>query len=169
MRRISLLIIFLLSLITTCSNDRHLPEGWRMPVTDELKDAWRNEGKDKFTIVKGDFNGDGIVDEANILVRQDNSGFAVFAFVSQKNHTFKTYLLDENKDKSMIRIMGIKKVPSNIYKTACGKGYWDCKQDEVSEINIRNEAIDYFKTESVNSFFYWDDRINNFKKIWISD
>lgn len=169
MKKILLLTIFSLSLITACSNDRHLPDGWRMPANDELKDAWRNESKDKFTIVKGDFNGDGIVDEAKLMVRQDGSGFGVFAFVSQNDQSFKTYLLDENKDKSLIRAMGIKKVSSGFYKTACGKGYWDCKQDEVPEINIRNEAIDYFKTESANSFFYWDSKTNNFKRIWISD
>lgn len=140
-----------------------------MSANDELKDAWRNESKDKFTIVKGDFNGDGIVDEAKLLVREDGSGFGIFAFVSQKNQSFKAYLLDENKDKSLIRAMGIKKASSGIYKTACGKGYWGCKQDEVPEINIRNEAIDYFKTESANSFFYWDSETNNFKRIWISD
>lgn len=118
---------------------------------------------------KGDFNGDGIIDEAKLLVRKDGSGFGVFAFIYQKDHSFKIYQLDEMKDVKLIQAMGIKKVSPGTYKTACGKGYWDCQKDEVPEITIKNEIIDYFKTESANSFFYLDIKTNVFKRIWISD
>ena len=50
---------------------------------------WRNESENRFTVVKGDFNGDGITDEAKLLVRKDGSGFGVFAFVYQQDHSFK--------------------------------------------------------------------------------
>lgn len=162
-------IVVSLSLLAACSNSKSLPEGWRLPTSEELQDAWRNESENKYTIVKGDFNGDGIIDEAKLLVRKDSAGFGVFAFVYQKDHSFKIYQLDEMKDINLIQAMGIKKVPPGTYKTACGKGYWDCQKDEVPEINIKNEAIDYFKTESANSFFYWDVKTKFFDRIWISD
>lgn len=167
--RIFLTILVSLSLLASCSNSKSLPQGWKLPSSEELKDAWRNESESRYTIVRGDFNGDGIIDEAKLLVRKDGTGFGLFAFLYQKDHSFKIYQLDEMKDANLIRAMGIKKVSPNSYKTACGKGYWDCQKDEVPEITIKNEAIDYFKTESANSFFYWDVKTNTFKRIWISD
>lgn len=50
-----------------------------------------------------------------------------------------------------------------------GKGYWGCKEDEVPEIKIESDAIEFFKYESASSFFYWDDEKSEFKRIWISD
>lgn len=168
-QRIVLAVIIALSLLAACSNSKSLPEGWRLPTSEELKDTWRNESESRYTAVKGDFNGDGIIDEAKLLVRKDGTGFGVFAFVSQKGHSFKIYQLDEMKDGRLVQAMGIKKAAPGSYKTACGKGYWDCQKDEAPEIIIKNEAIDYFKTESANSFFYWDNKSNSFKRIWISD
>jgi hypothetical protein len=69
----------------------------------------------------------------------------------------------------LIHTIGIKKNACGSYKTACGKGYWDCRKDEPPEISIKNESIDYFKIEGAHSFFYWDDNSNDFKRIWISD
>ena len=72
-------------------------------------------------------------------------------------------------DPLMIHAMGIEKVSHGRYKTACGKGYWDCKKGEPSEIVIEHDAINYFKTESANSYFYWDAKTKKFKRIWMSD
>ena len=134
-----------------------------------IKDTWRHESVTKYAIVKGDFNGDGVVDEAKLLMRQDGTGFGLFAFVSQQGNLFKIYQLDEIKNNKFIKITGIKNVTNGSYKTACGKGYWDCRKDEHPEIIIKNDSIDYFKIEGANSFFYWDGNANDFKRIWISD
>jgi hypothetical protein len=65
--------------------------------------------------------------------------------------------------------MGIKSAKSGKYKTACGKGYWDCKKGEPAELNLRMPAMDLFQYESANSFFVWDSKIKKFKRIWMSD
>jgi hypothetical protein len=65
--------------------------------------------------------------------------------------------------------MGIDTVTTGDYKTACGKGYWECKKSEPEILNLKHVAINYFKFESANSFFYWDDKTGSFKRIWISD
>ncbi|SHN57494.1 hypothetical protein [Desulfovibrio litoralis] len=167
MQKIFIFVIIALPFLTACVNG--LPQNWRLPTDKELKATWRDENKGKYAIVKGDFNSDKIVDEAKLLVRKDGMGFGLFAFVSQKDNYFKTYLLDEMQDHTLIQVFGIKDVASGVYKTACGKGYWDCQQGETPEIVIKNTAIDYFKTEGANSFFYWDNKENTFKRIWISD
>lgn len=151
------------------SNNILLPQGWKMPEPNDLKDDWRDDSPDRLAVVHGDFNGDGIKDTARLLVREDGSALGLFAFVSQEDQSLRPYLLDEMDDKGMIQVMGIQKVSPGMYHTACGKGYWACEQGEVPQIEIKNAAIDYFKVESANSFFFLDNRINNFKRIWISD
>jgi hypothetical protein len=165
------LLIILLVAVSSCHKDTtSYPQGWRAPINSELGDDWRKKDAEKYLVVKGDFNGDAVTDEARLLVRADGSALGFFGFVSDKNHAVKTYLLDEMKGAGAIHAMGIKKVSPGLYKTACGKGYWTCrKPDEVPEIKIQHDAIDYFKTESANSFFYWDVQAHAFKRIWISD
>ena len=160
-------VIIILSLLTACSST--LPQGWRLPTSEELKDTWRHESDSRYTTIKADFNGDEIVDDAKLLVRKDGASLGLFVFISQKENSFKIYHLNEMKDGKLIQAMGIKKVVPGSYKTACGKGYWDCHDDEPNEITIKNASINYFKIEGANSFFYWDDHSNNFKRIWISD
>ncbi len=164
-------IIFVLLVFFSCSKAKlSLPAGWKIPLASDIRnDDWRKENIDRYMIVRGDFNGDGILDTARLLMREDGSMLGLFAFVSQKDGSFKVYLLDEMKATEAIHSMGIKKVSPGSYRTACGKGYWACGKDEVPNISLRNDAIDYFKTESANSYFYWDTQTNTFKRIWISD
>jgi len=163
-------ILFSLALIPACSKNKALPEGWRAPTKDELKAAWRSDSKDRFTIVNSDFNADGIHDQARLLVREDEKGFGLFAFVSQPDGTTKALLLDETNEKSLLSYIGIKKAAPGKYTTACGKGYGPkCKKDEPSQIEIKTEAIDFFISESANAIIYWDSERKDFRKVWVSD
>jgi hypothetical protein len=156
----------------SCVRDRvFLPPGWRSPIDFDLgnDDDWRKEDADGYLVVRGDFNGDGIIDGARLLIREDGSGMGLFAFVSQENYTVKAYLLDENTNLDFFRRLGIAKVSPGKYETACGKGYTECGADGVDEISIRHDAIDYFLTESAHSYCYWDTEAGTFRIIWISD
>jgi len=170
MRRFLFTILFSLALLPACSKNKALPEGWRAPTNDELKAAWRAQSKDRFTIVDGDFNANGIQDQARLLVREDEKGFGLFAFVSQADRTTKALLLDETNEKSLLSYIGIKKAEPGKYTTACGKGYGPkCKKDEASQIEIKTEAIDFFISESANAIIYWDSERKDFRKVWVSD
>ena len=157
-------------LITSCSSNKPpLPEGWRTLNKYEIEKTWRDVDDNKYLAVKGDFNGDGFMDEARILLSEKGSGLALFSFMKQADNTYNILLLNEMDDESLIHAMGIRKVEPGLYKTACGKGYWECEPGEPPEILIKNDAIDLFKVESANSFFYWDEHSKTFKRIWISD
>ena len=65
--------------------------------------------------------------------------------------------------------MGINTVKPGEYKTVCGKGYFKCEKGEPEVLKLKRPAIDYFKFQSANSFFFWDDKTGDFKRIWISD
>ena len=158
--------IIIPALITACAH--RIPQGWRLPTSDELQDAWRHESENNYATVEGDFNGDGIVDEAKLLLSKDGSDLGLFVFVSQRGNTSRIYQLAERKAYRFSQDIGIKPVACGSYVTACGKGYWDC-EGEPPEITIKNESIDYFFRESRNAFFYWDDNSNHFKGNWMSD
>jgi hypothetical protein len=152
-----------------CAQDIQLPSGWRMPTSSELESGWRNRDPTKYAIVKGDFNGDGIDDQAMLLVSTRQQGFALFAFLSQERQKFKTYKLDSNRDLSFLQVTGITKVSPGTYRSACGKGYWACKAGEPSEVSIKYESIEYFREESAASYIHWDQGRKQFRRIWISD
>lgn len=146
-----------------------LPQGWRLPLSHEIEGYWRNDDPEKYLVVRGDFNGDGALDIARLLVQQSGNGASLYAFISRRHQSPKVYLLDEMKDVAILRAMGIAKAPPGKYNTACGKGYWKCGEEEVPEILLKNDSINYFKTESASSFYYWDNKSAGFKRIWISD
>src|SRR5439155_22965138 len=87
-----------------------LPSGWRVPSSAEAAQKWRKRDPNRYLVVRADFNGDGVRDQARLLRRDKGEGLGLFAFVSQKDGTFKTYLLHEDKDKGAIEAMGIKTV-----------------------------------------------------------
>ena len=151
--------------------DQKLPEGWREPSNDEITDdAFKERVKDpnRYLAAKADFNGDGIIDTAKLLVNDLKNKMGLFVFISKEGN-FESILLDEIDDKSWVDAMGLSVVNTGEYKTACGKGYWECEKGVPEVLIIKHPAIDYFKFESENSFFVWDDISKSFKRIWMSD
>ena len=65
--------------------------------------------------------------------------------------------------------MGIAIVEPGEYKTACGKGYFDCKKGEPEVLTLNNIGISYFLFESASSIWYWESAKNEFTQIWISN
>ncbi|QJC55797.1 hypothetical protein HC248_01080 [Polaromonas vacuolata] len=162
-------VVLLFGVQSGFAESADLPTGWRLPTNLELSDAWRNDDLQRFAAVKGDFNGDGFLDQAMILVSDRGNRLGLFVFLSQIKKTEKVYKLDEIKDKSFLQVTGLNKVSAGKYKTACGKGYWNCKDGELSEIKISNDAVSYFKKESASSYFWWNKRSNSFVRTWMSD
>ncbi len=144
------------------------PAGWRVPTTSELKSTWRRANPKQFASVNGDFDGDGKLDEAKLLVSVKEKKFGIFIWLIDEASKNPIQVLTE-PNISALQYMGIDLYKAGNYKTACGKGYFECKKDELSEIKLRNDAINYFKDESVNSIFYWVPEKKVFVRTWMSD
>ncbi len=144
--------------------------GWRLPVLADLgnNSEWRKENAELYLTAKGDFDGDGENDGASLLINDKENKTGLFVTLASRTNS-PPILLESINDKQAIKGIGIRVVSPDHYKTACGKGYRVCKPDEPSEIQINYPAIDLFQYESSNSFFVWDGKENNFKKIWMSD
>ena len=162
-----------LSFTVSAESVPDLPEDWRFPVTDELKGNFIREqsGKD-YIEASADFNSDGISDTAYLVKSKKFSGEAIIVSTSS-NDGFKWHVLNViswGKEYPNVGIaMGVDVVPPGSYKTACGKGYWACKDDEVPLLELEFPAINYFRFGSAASFFYWSKEASSFKRIWVSD
>jgi len=150
-----------------------LPEGWRYPTEEELSYVSRKESPTKYSKAVADFSDDGINDEAFLLKSTKFSGEGLFVRISDKRGGFRWLELDVidwgKKYPKVDLSMGIDIANHGEYKTACGKGYFACKEGEPDVLKLRRPAIDYFRFESANSFFVWDDKTASFKRIWMSD
>ncbi|MGD8352887.1 MAG: hypothetical protein PVJ01_01875 [Pseudomonadota bacterium] len=143
-----------------------IPEGWRIPSKSEYMNENREASGGSYLLVLGDFNDDGVGDQARLCVTEDGKKMGIIVWIS-RDQKFDVVILDQSE--TLLNRMGIRLVKAGEYKTACGKGYRACDPDEPEILTLKTDAIDYFTFESANSFFYWDFKGSLFKRIWISD
>jgi hypothetical protein len=117
----------------------------------------------------GDFNGDGLKDTALLLINDTEKKYRLSVYLGQKNGYYITLKLDEDSLTANKLHLGISIMEPGNYKTACGKGYWDCAPGEPAVLTLKNPGIAFFEFESSSSVFYWDTHKREFKQIWISD
>lgn len=146
------------------------PAGWK-PATkadysDEALSFRQNLVPNHIT---ADFNGDGKTDDAWILINTSINTFGLFVFLAQKDGTHKMVILDEHKRETEKLFMGISLIEPGQYKTACGKGHWECKDGETTTLKLKTPGIDFFAFEGANSVFFWNSSKKEFTRIWMSD
>jgi hypothetical protein len=167
-----LIVIFLILMLLPVyayAKEPTLPEGWRYPTAEESVDKSRPEGKAPYLKVNEDFNGDGVTDEAAILVNKDNEHmFGLFVFLSKKRKII-TIHLDTSADKTFLSYMGIYPVKPGTYETACASRFYLCGKKKLRKIVLTLPAIDYFVSEGANAFYYWNIKEKKFSREWIGD
>src|SRR5262245_12041740 len=80
-----LALMLLISPAVAASADDALPWGFRFPTHLDRTDGWHpsvSDVPDPFHVV-ADFNGDGLQDQAWILIRTSGKGWGLFVFVSR--------------------------------------------------------------------------------------
>ena len=71
--------VFLVLLIAGISFAQEaLPDGWHRPTLAEAKGQWRKKSRTRFLEVRGDFNGDGRVDLAELLISDSGKQCGLF-------------------------------------------------------------------------------------------
>jgi len=147
------------------------PIGWRFPEEADYSGSWqafRTAIPEPFH-VQADFNGDGLPDDAWILLSTLSKASGLFVFLAQQEGPPKVITLDKNPVPNKPQNMGIKVVQPGDYKTACGKGYFKCGPNKPEVLHLERPAINYFLFEGANSFFWWDTQSQSFKRTWMSD
>jgi hypothetical protein len=163
-------VFIVLTSLTSAQSIPEFPAGWKPATKSDYSDEYLSFRKNQVSNhIEADFNGDNIKDHAWILINSSKKTFGVFVFLGVGNGSYKMMMLDEHKRETEKLFMGISLLEPGQYKTACGKGYWECKEDETEILKLKNPGINYFAFESANSVFYWDSRKNEFMRIWMSD
>ncbi|CAN5249116.1 hypothetical protein BH09PSE6_BH09PSE6_27120 [soil metagenome] len=142
---------------------------WKEPTVEELGDAWRDADPYRHAAIQGDFNGDGLPDQARILFASKAHEAAAFVYLSRPGgQAFERIQLAKFSD-TIGRSMGLATVKPGHYGTACGKGTGNCKAGEPTQVTLDREAISLFKTRSSISYFVWDAKARRFDSIVITD
>jgi len=150
------------------------PSGWRYPGEADYKGDWkefRKEIPEPFH-VHADFNGDGLDDDAWILISTKDSSWGLFVFLSRQGKTPEVMKLMGStlvEPDERLQGYGIKLVPPGKFVTACGKGHWECGPGEPKTLELTNPAINFFHYESFEWYYYWSKTTRTFKSISISD
>lgn len=145
------------------------PSGWRFPTEKDVLDDWKHF--DSPYRVEADFNGDGHRDSAWILLGKKPEDWAVFVFMGRKDTTPRVVKMLGNDEGMPAQRFAITLAPpsNKKWKTACGKGYGECKPGEPEEFQITLPSIQFCYIESACSIYMWNKKSNSFEEIRFSD
>ncbi len=170
--RIVLTIISFLTLISIAHAEQIPPEGWRFPTEADYKGDWQ-ENRKQVPVpfhIHADFNGDGLDDDAWILLRSKGVGWGFFVFLSQESGKPAIIELAEDKNDVDYDRFGIALVKPGKYETCLGKDYdLEYPPDEPRELVLTKPAIDFYYYGSSESFFWWNNKTHSFRSTCISD
>ena len=162
-------IFYLTIMSLQCQMVNKFPAGWEIASKINYSSENLNFSNNIApSYLSEDFNGDGINDNAWILINRKKDTFGLFVKLGNTDKMIKLEEYQINDPDHEIN-MGISVIKPGKYLTACGKGYWECTPDEPPEIEIIWPSINFFLYESANSYFYWDNNKKKFNRIWISD
>jgi hypothetical protein len=147
------------------SAQESLPPGWRKPVPSEVKGAWRSKSRARFLSVKGDFDGDGRADLAEILVSASGKKCSLFVRLSSENGRWQS-VHDLGGGPGEI---GIDLVKPGKYETLCYADPSICAPDAPQVVNLTTDAIGFFSYGSTSSFFFFDSSTKEFRAAARSD
>lgn len=140
---------------------------WRYPNGDDIIGDWeifRENGNEVYTTA-GDFNGDGVPDEAWILIKKDNSEWGLFVFLHAEIGPPKIIELDRIKTTDMIpQGMDVWMTPPGFYLSSCARGIGSgCEPGERRSIDLKYPAVAFFRFESHGVYFFWNEETNGFE------
>jgi hypothetical protein len=158
MRR-NLLSILVLALFWTmlCSgswvqpteNKQAIPKEWRLPTEDELVKNWKWTQKEIIENLKivGDFDGDRVNDEAQLMVKKDHSAMGLLVVFSPNSPMEYWMLLNIGKPKTL-KTYRISLNKPSVYQVSCQikepclfcENKEPCKEGERS-ISIKTSTI----------------------------
>ncbi len=163
-------VILALNPLAHAQSKLEFPAGWNPATASDYSAEDLSFRKQQVpNHIEADFNSDGIADHAWILINTSKGLYGLFVLLGQKSGGHKIIAIDEHKRETEKLFMGISLWEPGQYKTACGKGYWECKDNETAILNLETPGINFFAFESANSVFYWNSSKKEFKRIWMSD
>ncbi len=139
-----------------------------MPTMRDKKDDWLECVKKDVLpsfYCQGDFNGDGLLDVALILLdRKDKSMGKLIVFHRTDKKSYESFVLIDDLKYSTWYSMYTQK-PGEIV-TAAGKGYGRASDEEPAKITLKNDGI-FLLYANASSIFHWEN--GKYIETWTSD
>jgi hypothetical protein len=133
------------------------PEGWRFPETAKELASFpirlKNDPKNLFTVVKGDFNGDGLMDAAAYLLNESTGQVALFTNMSLKDGTYDLSPYG-NADKNVVIENGVMLTDPGEYTNSATK----------SKVTIEHPAFIIIIFNTAANLVYWNPKY----KEWVT-
>ena len=155
------LIIYLFN--SSClANATKYPEGWNFPADEQTSQVWRTGDSHKFLTVRGDFNGDGYVDDAKILINGSKKLLGLFVFLSNFQGSYEIIELDQKAYK-YIDVIGVELLEKGIYRELGEKTFYE------GDISFENDSIKYFKFDGAYGVYAWNTKLGKFEFVGLND
>ena len=162
---ISLPLIFVVSFsMAQVAAKPTLPAGWHKPTPGEATGAWRKKNPTRFLVVRGDFDGDGSNDVAELLVSDSGKSFGLFVWISSQGRWQSIHGGDAS-----LGDLGISLVLPKKFDTLCADDPSTCASGTPATVDLKNKAIEFFAWGETSSIFYWDPSTRAFRNIPMSD
>ena len=143
---------------------QQVPEGWRRPTRAETPQKWRMKSVTRFLSVKGDFDGDGKPDLAELLIKRSVSDYALFVWLSSSRSRSPQSIWEGG-----LANIGIKLVHPGRYETLCNSDPSECDPRTPTKIDLKNDGVEFFSYGMTRSFVFWDKEAKKFQWVPIGD
>jgi hypothetical protein len=140
-----------------------LPKEYRVPTNQELSAEWRKGDPGAFATVNADFNGDGLVDGAFLIVDDSRKELVLMVSLINKDSS-ETWLKLQAMDYAALKYQGIALIKPSALTVYKGTGNDEEKQSMTLEFN----SIKSFSSEGASSIFSWDASKRQFKQYWLT-
>jgi len=169
----NIIILFGIFFVSLCFAIEEIAPNWSLPTDPAFKGRWRAKSPTRFLSCVADFDGDGDKDTAKIMESTNGNGIGLFVFLVDTGESVSPICLynSETDSANLAKLneaqkariqeiykssFGVKVVKKGHYKTACGKGYFDCLKDEPAEITLQFPGIDFFQYDAGGErYFFW--------------
>lgn len=142
-----------------------LPGGWRFPTEADFSGNWV-EYRDRFPTpfhVSADFNGDGLTDDAWILIRETGIGFGLFVFFGAKDGRSRVLEVFSHRE-CCAQFYALALAPPGRHSAVCGD---ECSPD--TSVLLKNPSFEFITLGTASGRYYWSPSANQFRSIPVAD
>ncbi len=160
-------LISLAALLSPVALAQELPEGWRRPTRSETSSEWRKKSPTRFLVVRGDFDGDGKQDLAELLVNESGHQCALFVRLSGTHSNRQKPIWQADSDGP--GRFGISIVLPGKHDTYCSSDPSSCDPQTPATVYLKHHGILFISYGQASSLAFWDKRAEKFQWVPMSD
>jgi|ERR1043166_4951115 hypothetical protein len=157
----------LMAAVVSWAGTDSLPGGWRFPTEADFSGNWV-EYRDRFPTpfhVSADFNGDGLIDHAWILIRETGVGFGLFVFLHGKNGPSRVIEVFSHLE-CCAQFYALALAPPGRHSAVCGD---ECSPEKRTSVLLKNPGFEFITLGTASGLYYWSPSANHFRSIPVAD